>query len=338
MAASGRVTLADVAAEAGVSVSSVSNVMRNQPHIRESVRERVQAAVDRLGYRPLAIGQNLRSGRTGVVSLAIPDFAQPYFAEIARDAVSSAGDAGMRLVVQQTDNAIEREREVAGAWNLGTSDGLVFSPSVISDEEIEARRGVMPLVLLGEHSKLTTVDRVGIDSVAVARLATRHLIDRGRSRIAMIGEKTFGDRFVVSEREDGYLQALQSAGLVPPVPVARVYDWTRAEGDHAVDDLVRDGRHFDAVFCANDLLAVGAIRGLRRHGFRIPEDVAVVGVDDIEESAYAEPPLTTIRIDRRWMIAEAISMLQARLNDAALPARQVFTPHELVIRESSGRK
>ena len=332
-----RITLADVAAEAGVSMSSVGNVIRGHPHVRQSVRDRVQEAVEKLGYRPLAIGQNLRYGRTGMISLAIPNFAQPYFAEIARRTVQAAAAHDLRVNVQQTDNDLERERDASDAWKLGTSDGLIFSPSVISDEEIERRRGAMPLVLLGEHSKLTTLDRVGIDSVAVGTMATQHLVDTGRRRIGMLGHKVFGDASVVSEREQGYQEVLDAAGLSRPFPIIEVTDWTRTDGLTATRQLLADGPQFDALFCANDLLALGALRAMHEAGRRVPEDVAIVGVDDIEESSFSEPTLTTVAIDREWMIDTAMAMLSNRIADPAAEPHQVSTPLRLVIRDSTCR-
>jgi len=336
MAASGRVTLHDVARESGVSKSSVSNVIRNHPHVRDEVRARVEAAIERLGYRPQAIGQNLVSGRTGLIALAIPNFAQPYFAEFARAVVAAAGVRGTRLLVQQTDNDLEREREVADAWSLGAADGLIFSPSSITDEEIERRRAGMPLVLLGERSKLVTVDRVGIDSVEIARLATAHLIDRGRTRIAMIGDKDFGDRFVVSERQEGYRRALEAAGLSPAAEVQGVQDWTREDGVAAMEGLLDRGDRIDAVFCANDLLALGALAALRRRGVRVPDDVAVIGIDDIEEASYSSPSLSTVMIDRTWMAEQAIRLLLTRLDDSEVAPQQLTVPHALRVRESTG--
>lgn len=333
---SGRITLHDVAAEAGVSKSSVSNVIRDQPHVRASVRKRVYDAIDKLGYRPLAIGQNLVTGSTGVVALAIPNFAQPYFAEVARAAVAAASRHGLKLIVQQTDNDLLREREVADAWNLGAADGLIFSPSTITDEEIEERRGGMPLVLLGERSKLKSVDRVGIDSVAIAKLATQHLIEQGRRHVAMIGHKDTGDPFVVSEREEGFHKALAEAGLVEAAPIGYVQDWTRQDGEAAMAALLERGDRIDAIFCANDLLALGAMKTLAERGIAVPADVTIIAVDDIEEASFANPSLSSVFIDRTWMMDKAFALLSARLKDPLSPPQQVEVPFRLVARSSTG--
>jgi len=178
---------------------------------------------------------------------------------------------------------------VANSWNLGSAEGLIFSPSSISDEELEELRRGMPVVLLGEHSHLATVDRVHIPSVAIALTATRHLIECGRRRIAMIGHKETGDAYVVSEREEGWRQALAEAGLDPVLPVAEVDDWTRLDGERATDAVLERSPDIDGLLCANDLLALGALKSLRRHGRRVPEDVSVIGIDDIDEAEYAEP-------------------------------------------------
>lgn len=337
MAQRTNVTLADVAAEAKVSITSVANVIHNHPHVRPEVRARVTTAIDKLGYRPLAIGRNLRTGSTGQVVLAIPNFAQPYFAELARDAVATAADFGMTLVVQQTDNELERERAVADSWNLGAADGLLFSPSTITDEELEARRRGMPVVLLGEHSRLATVDRVRIESVQIAYEATRHLISVGCRRIAMIGHKETGDSHVVSEREEGFRLALVEHELAPVGEVGEVVDWTRRDGEDATTEMLRRHPDIDGLFCANDLLALGALRSLRSSGRRVPEDVAVIGVDDIEESLYAEPRLSTVRIDRKEMVRAAFELLARRITNPESQPRVVDVPHSLIVRESTAR-
>lgn len=334
MSGAQRVTLADVAAAANVSPSSVGNVLRDHPHVRPEIRDRVMKAVDELGYRPLAIGQNLRSGKTGAVTLAIPNFAQPYFAEMASLAVGAAENAGLRLVVQQTDNRLDRERDIADAWNLGAADGLIFSPSVISDEEIEQRRGQMPLVLLGEHSRLTTVNRVYLDSVDMARTATEHLIERGARRIVMVGQRQSGDSHVIGERVQGYREALAAHGLEWTEPLVEVEDWNRRDGEAAADALIA-GAAFDGVFCANDALALGVLRRLRAHGLHAPTDYRLASIDDIEEASFSEPTLTTVAIDRGAMIDSAFALLTRELQDAAAPAEQVRAPHHLVVRESS---
>ena len=335
MSGSRRVTLGDVAEAAGVSPASVGNVLRSHPHVRPAVRQRVLAAVAELGYRPLAIGQNLRSGRTGAVNLAIPNFAQPYFAEMASLAVAAAERSDLRLVVQQTDNRLDRERDIADAWNLGAADGLIFSPSVISDEEIEERRGQMPLVLLGEHSRLSTVNRVYLDSVAMARLATEHLIERGARRIVMFGDRQSGDSNVIGERVQGYREALAAHGLKWTAPLIKVDDWNRPDGEHAADELLRSGEAFDGIFCANDLLALGALRRLRGAGLHAPANFRIAAVDDIEEASFSEPTLTTVAVDRKWMIDTAFRLLTREIGQPAGVPEQVQAPHHLVMREST---
>ncbi|RII95424.1 LacI family transcriptional regulator [Clavibacter michiganensis] len=320
-----------------MSMSSVSNVLNGHPHVREELRQRVTTAVDKLGYRPLAIGRNLRSGSTGQIMLAIPNFAQPYFAELARDAVAVAELAGMSLIVQQTDDDLGRERRIVEGWNLGAVDGMLFSPSSISDEELERRHQGIPLVLLGEHSHLDDIDRVRIDSERIGTLATHHLIAQGRRRIGMIGFKATGDPHVVSERHTGYLSALREHGLEPVGEYARVTDWTRQAGEAAMSDLLAEVPDIDAVFAANDLLALGAMKALRRHGRRAPHDVAVIGVDDIEEAQFAEPSLSTVAIDRRTMVTAAFELLLARIEDPDRPPQSRFAPVKLRVRESTAR-
>jgi LacI family repressor for deo operon, udp, cdd, tsx, nupC, and nupG len=330
------VTMRDVALAAGVSPKTVSNVVNDFVHVRPETRALVQRYVEELGYRPQAVGRQLRRGRTGAIALAVPGIAMPYFADLAALLVDAARDRGLTVVVEQTDGDVEREREVAAGFPVRFADALIFSPLAMPSEELESPRHDTPMVLLGEHGEDAGVDRIGIDSVAIAVAATMHLIAGGRQRIAMLGRKAGSHKSVMEQRLLGYARALDAAGLRRDESLVRtVREWERAEGETATDALLAEHPDVDAIFAANDVLAVGALRSLHRHGRRVPDDVAVVGVDDVPESSFCTPMLTTVAIDRRFVAASALDLVTSRLDEPDLPPRTLVAPHHLVVRESS---
>ncbi|MGQ7296629.1 LacI family DNA-binding transcriptional regulator [Quadrisphaera sp. KR29] len=330
------VTIREVAAAAGVSPKTVSNVVNEYVHVHPDTRRRVQEAIDALGYRPSAVGRQLRSGRTGMIALAVPNIAAPYFAELGRHVATQARRRGLVLAVEQTEGLLEREREVADGQPVRFADGLLLSALEMPDDELAAPHPDTPLVLIGEHGgPHLPVDRVGIDSAGVARTAVEHLIACGRTRIAFLGHKAPVHNSA-RQRTAGYRAALDAAGLpfdaelVPPCG-----DWSRADGHATTARLLRERPDTDAVFAANDELALGALAALREAGRSVPADVSVVGVDDVPEARFSWPALSTVAIDRAFVAERAVELLTSRLSDPGLPPRHLQTPYRLVVRESS---
>lgn len=330
------VTIRDVAAAADVSPKTVSNVVNAYVHVHPDTRRRVQDVIDALGYRPSAVGRQLRSGRTGMVALAVPTIAAPYFADLASHLAARARERGLVLAVEETAGLLEREREVADGRPVRFADGLIFSPLEMSDGELAAPHPDTALVLIGEHGgPEVPVDRVGIDSTGVARVAVEHLLAAGRRRIAFLGWKDQTHN-TARQRLAGYRAALASAGLPDdPGLVPHVADWTPHDGLDATAALLAERPDVDGVFAADDQMALGALAALRTAGRRVPDDVAVVGVDDVPAGRFASPSLSTVAIDRAFIAEQALELLVSRLGDPALPPRHVQTPYRLVVRESS---
>jgi DNA-binding LacI/PurR family transcriptional regulator len=331
------VTIRDVAAAADVSPKTVSNVVNAYVHVHPDTRRRVQEVIDALGYRPSAAGRQLRSGRTGMVALAVPTIAAPYFADLAAHLAVRARERGLVLAVEQTDGQLEREREVAEGRPVRFADGLIFSPLEMPEAELTAPHPDTALVLIGEHAgEGVPVDTVGIDSTGVARLAVEHLLAAGRSRIAFLGWKDLTHN-TARQRLEGYRAALEAAGLPHDDGlVPHVNDWTPQDGLAATAALLRARPDVDAVFAADDQMALGAMAALRAAGCRVPDDVAVVGVDDVPAGRYTSPSLSTVAIDRAFIAEQALALLVSRLEDPSLPPRHVQTPYRLVVRESCG--
>jgi DNA-binding LacI/PurR family transcriptional regulator len=330
------VSMRDVAARAGVSQRTVSNVVSGYVHVKAETRERVQRAIDELRYRPNMSARSLRRGRTGIIALAVPEIAAPYFAELADLIQRQAGARGVTLLVDQTGADRERELLVLDGYRSNVIDGLIISPMAITAADLEAQDLDIPVVLLGERIHHSTALHVAIDNVAAAHDATRHLLDHGRRRIAAIGAEVETNVGPALRRRQGYLMALREAGIeVDPELVVRTDGWSRAAGFAAVDALLGRNADVDALFCFNDVLALGAIAAINDHGRRIPDDIAVVGCDNIEEAAFTTPSLTSIAPDKAAIANTAVDRLLAQIAGEPVPVEEVICGYELIIRRST---
>ena len=329
------VRLKDVAAMAGVSVKTVSNVINGYPHVSAATRARVEAAVEALGYLPNLQARSLRTGRSGVIALGLPRLDEVYFAEVAAHVIDAAGALGLTVLVEQTDGERQRELEVLSGIRPGLVDGVILSPLALQREDLEQTTRRTPVVLLGEHVSDSPVDHLRIDNVEAAQQLTHGLLADGRRQVAVIGTPTDRHVTVAGLRLDGYRRAHQQLGVTWDdelwMPVA---NFRRADGAAAVHRLVEAGRPFDALVCLNDLLALGALAALRQHGIEVPRDVAVAGFDDIDECSYSLPTLTTVSPDKGELARRAMHTLQVRMDGVGdVPDPEV--PFAIVQREST---
>ena len=335
------VSMRDVAARAGVSQRTVSNVVSGHVHVSPDTRARVQLAIDELRYRPNVSAQSLRQGKTGIIGLAVPEIAAPYFAELA-DLVQRAAEArGVTLLIEQTGASRERELLVLDGYHSNVIDGLIISPMAITAADLQEHRLQIPTVLLGERiDEGGGVLHVAIDNVAAAHAATAHLLSLGRRRIAAVGADLTPDGVGPALRRlHGYRQALAEHGVAHSadleVGTGSGLRWAHSQGYAAVEALLTGGPPVDAMFCFNDVLALSAIRAATALGLRIPDDIAIVGWDDIAGAAYYTPSLTTVRPDKAAIAESAVERLTALIAGAPAADEQLNCGFELVVRESS---
>jgi len=308
------VTLHEVAFLAGVSIKTVSNVINRYPHIRPATRDRVEAAVAELGYTPNLTARNLRGGRSGAITLALPDMGLAYFAELAAQVIEAAEAAGMIVQLEHTAGDRERELELLKSPRRRASDGLIFSALGMSQDDADALDVPYPLVLLGERIFGGPADHVTMRNEDAARAATEYLIASGRRRIAIIGAHEGEVVGSAGLRLAGYRKALERAGFaMDPQLVGYTGLWHRANGAETMRALLASGVEFDAAFCLNDTLAFGAMRVLQEAGLSVPGDVAVMGFDDIEEARYSIPSLTTVHPGQDWIARTAVETLMGRI-------------------------
>jgi len=331
------VHLKDIAAYTGVSIKTVSNVVNgNFGRVGPETRAVVLDALKKLNYQPNVAARHLRNAQVGVLAYAFPDLANPYYAEVGHAIAEAASRQEYTLLLDYTFSEREKERHVLTGLRPHLIDGVILDSQALELEDVIPSEVHGPIVLLGERLFGAPFDHVLIDNIGAAYEATRHLLSLGKRRIAAIGVQQCQSE-APSLRLDGLRQALTEAGL--SLDSELLIDgglWHRADGAQAMHHLLQLEEPPDAVFCFNDLMALGAMSVLSKAGYSIPEDIALIGIDDIEDGRYATPSLSTIAPDKQAMADLAVSLLLERIKGKQdQPAKCVNVPFHLIPRSST---
>ncbi|MFE9249994.1 LacI family DNA-binding transcriptional regulator [Streptomyces sp. NPDC007088] len=332
------VGIKDVARAAGVSVGTVSNVINRPDTVAFGTRSRVLSAIDRLGYVRSESARQLRAGRSRIMGLLVLDMGNPFFVDVARGAERAARDAGLGVMVCNSAQNPAEEAEYLSLFAEQRVRGVLLTPADASGLNIDAfRRHGIPFVLVDRVAEGTSECSVSVDDVAGGALAVRHLADAGHRRIAYVSGPPALNQ--VKDRREGALQALAEAGLPPKalreLPTERL---DVAAGRDAGARLLGLAERPTAVFCANDLLALGVLQAMYAAKVRVPEDMAIVGYDDIEFAAAAAVPLTSVRQPAVTMGALAAGLLLEETEPSGGEPhehRRLVLQPELVVRWSS---
>ena len=332
-------TIHDVARMAGVSIKTVSNVVNGHLNVRQETKQRVLDAIAALEYTPNLTARGLRSGRTGLITLIIPYLTNSYFAELAEVVMHAAEAEGLSVIIALSGAERNRELGFLQGPRAQMVDGILFSPLALGEEDKDLLAKVAtPMVLLGERILGGPTDLVTMRNIEGARAATQHLLDQGRRRVVALGAEPGLAHGSADLRLVGYRQALEAAGIpFDPELVLDVVGWFRKSGSSAMQAFLERGVPFDGVVAFNDLLALGAMPVILDAGIRIPQDVAMIGYDDIDESKYSRPALSTVNPGREEIAEVAIRFLKQRIDAAGegIPVREHLTNFRVVERESS---
>ncbi|KQR01233.1 LacI family transcriptional regulator [Arthrobacter sp. Leaf141] len=328
-----RATVQDVAKTAGVSVGTVSRVLNGSPAVSTASREKVNEAIRRLSYRPLASARDLRRDRTMRVLALAKNLESLVVSEVFRGVGDAAADSGYVSLIAATAGDLEREQQLVDMLRNGSVDGMVLFSPTMPDEDVDAVAGQLSVVQVCEIVDADAAFGVSIDDRQAAYDMTRHLIDTGGRRLAMIAHRSARSGRL---REAGFRQAVADAGLPP----GRVLSGEGGFGFHAGRRLAREllaaGDLPDAVFCGTDIAAAGCVRELTDAGLRVPHDIAVAGFDDSAQAEMCVPELTTVRQPAYEMGRVAFAELLERMTVPGAHRRgRVFLPHELVVRDST---
>ncbi|PYI38404.1 LacI family transcriptional regulator [Arthrobacter psychrolactophilus] len=332
--------MGDVARLAGVSTKSVSNYYNGYRYMREDTRQRIEAAISELDYRMNLSARNLRSGKTGMIMLAIPELDQSYLAELAQAVVHKAEELGLGVLIETTGGRREREIEVLEGSRGRNVDGVIYEPVALGEEDIRKHHGGFPIVLMGEKVLDGPFDHVTMPDEAGTRTAVSHLVDIGCRNIALIGLSTTEESPGQALRRKGYIDALTASGLeVREQIMMETKRWHRADGAAAMNRLLESKEHVDAVFAMNDSLALGAMWAADQRGVLIPQEIAFVGFDDTEDATYSIPSLTTVSPGRDALARAAVTALHRRISDPDYVPGQapIVTDYELIKRRSTTR-
>lgn len=334
-----RARMTDVAALAGVSQKTVSNVVTGAVPVRDETRIRVEAAMAQLDFVPNLNARGLRKGRSGIIALALPDLATAYSAELMQRIVEAAHVRGLAVQIEETAAMPEREGELFSRARSHLVDGLILNPIRLEDSVLRYAGRLPPLVVIGEVEQ-NRADHVRIDSRLAAADATRHVLSRGATRIAVIGADDDASVATATSRLrlEGVHDALREAGISrdPALEVNRL-PWSMASGAHAARTLLSRKVAFDAVVAFTDSLAVGALHALHDYEIRVPQDVIMTGFDDVEISEFTSPSLTTVAFDRGAFAEATLDLLESRMIDRTAPPRSHTLAHRVVERASTAR-
>ncbi|MGW6895213.1 MULTISPECIES: LacI family DNA-binding transcriptional regulator [unclassified Streptomyces] len=322
-----RVTIADVAREAGVSKTTVSRVINAKGEVDGSTEARVREVIAQLGYVPSSGAVGLARGSSRTVGMLVPSLTWPWMGELLQGVVDTVEAADYGLLLFTCNRGAESVERFTSQVSARAFDGLVVvEPENTLDHLTALHRGGLPIVLIddrGHHPEFASVVTTNREGGASA---ARHLLAAGRTRpLVLTGPQHFG---CVRDRLDGFRTVL-------PTDLVVHGDFTERSGRQAVEQLLSAGTQFDSVFAHNDISAAGVLRALRAAGRSVPDDIAVVGFDDIPMAEHTEPPLTTVRQPTRQMGETAARLLLSHLGGTATPDGPVVLPTELVVRLSA---
>jgi LacI family transcriptional regulator len=330
------VSIKDVADRAGVAVGTVSNVLNHPARVSASTRERVQVAIEHLGFVRNDAARQLRAGQSRTIGLIVLDVGNPFFSSLARAAEDCAAENGSTVVLGDSGQDVEREARYIDVFEQQRVQGMLISPVGDVGPRVEAlRKRGMPVVLVDRVDVQRRCSSVSVDDVAGGYMAVRHLLASGRRRIVFVGAKAdfrqvadrlTGARQAVEELDGAVLEVLEADAMT----VLAGRDVGGVIAGRTAEELP------DGIFCANDLLAIGVMQAvLMIRGLRIPEDVALIGYDDIDFSASTVVPLTTVRKPTELMGRTAVELLLEEIEGPSSRRRQVIFDPELVERGST---
>ncbi len=329
-----RPTIIDVALRAGVSKSTVSNVLQNSPLVKPATREVVERAMTELNYVYNRSAANLRGGDIGLIGLVINDLRNPFFTEFAASAQMSFARRGYATVIANTDEDPELQARVIASMIEHGVSGFLISPTYVDEPlalENVRRAGIPAMQVLRRIDARTDVfPFASLDYVAGGRLATRHLIAQGARRIAFVGG--LGDRPVTLERMAGYLEVMGEAGLAPVAFHGRP---SRAFGRDIALRLAGERLEVEAAICFSDLVALGMLAGFAEAGVKVGAEFRLVGFDDIEECALTWPRLSSVRCDVARFGRHSAEAMLSWLETGARPPECHLAPVEMMARHSS---
>lgn len=325
-------TIVDVAERAGVSKSLVSLVMRDAPNVSDERREAVLRAAEEIGYRPNAVARSLVRRRSFVIGVMVSDLHNPFFTEVVDGIQTAAREAGYHALFNTGGRSAAGEADALDTLLQLRTDGIVMAGPVLAPRRIAAVAATAPVVVVARHSRSPSHDSITNDDRMGARIAVDHLVSLGHRRIVHVDG---GSGAGSAQRRAGFLAAMDRHGLKAFARVVRGA-FTEEGGRDGVRELLRSRDGATGIFVGNDLAAVGALDALDEHGLHVPQDISLVGYDNIALAGLGHIDLTSIDQPRREMGVTAVRLLLERRDDDRRTARHLVAAPSLVVRGSTG--
>ena len=324
----------NVAEKAGVSVTTVSHVINETRLVSNDLRQRVLTAMKELGYQPNALARSLRRKETNTIGVIMPDSANPFFAEVARGIEDASFEQGYSVIICNSDGDLKKELLHANVLVEKQMDGIILFATGKSINQVQMLQGRnIPIVTVDREVPDAVVDVVLTDNMQGGELATRHLLDLGHRRVACITGSL--DLPLSVERVTGYRKALLEHGIAVDEALIMEGDFHYESGYRATLQFLALDPPPSAIFACNDPMAIGAISAIAESGKRVPDDISIVGFDDVSLASFANPPLTTIVQSKYEMGVIATKMLLERVRDRDMPARRKLLGASLLKRKSA---
>lgn len=328
-------TIKDVARHAGVSITTVSRILNNQPYVAEELRQRVLKSIDELGYRPSRVAQRLRATASSLVGVIFSDIANPFYIESLRGIEQVLSQHGMSVLIGNANSDPKREEAFIHLMQMEGVAGLIIAPTK-EDSPVLAHTSDLglPVVVIDRRMVNMQVDAVLADNFKGSWLAIQHLVQLGHQRIAVVS----GPLHLTSGREryTGYLQAMSDVSLPVENSFTRFGDYRQASGYTLTRELLNLSDPPTALFVANNQMTIGALNAIHEAGWTIPDDIAVIGFDDLSWAISLNPPLTTVAQPTFEIGLRAAELFLVRIADPNRPPRTIVLETRLIVRESCG--
>jgi len=327
------ITLKMVAERAEVSVNTASRAINNKPDINEETKKRVLQIAKELGYIRNAAAVALRTKKTGTIGVVIADNRNPFYAEVLNGMEEAAREKNYHIILANTQRDYRKEEEAINLLLAKRVDGLLITPVQDRDDDIKNLiTANIPFVVVGRDFENIEVDAIYNDEVKGGFLATEYLIKKGHKRIALIDGFLY--KSPAKGRLEGYKKALNKYRISLDESLISVGDINIEDGHERTKQMLEKDLNFTAIFVYNDMMAFGAMQAIKEKGLRIPEDIGLVGYDDIPFSSLISPPLTTIRLKKQGLGAESVKLLLSRINGKHKNAIKRMLDVELIARET----
>ena len=323
-----------IAEKAKVSINTVSRALNDKPDVSSVTRKRVLKIAQQVGYVPNLLAKSLKSGQSKTIGVVIPNLSNPFFNPVLRGIDDKLREQGYNLMICNSNGDYRREEEAVVTLIQKRVDGVSLTPVGKRSLDISyLQKMSVPFVLMMSHFKVTDTDYVGFDDKMGAFLATQHLMEKGHRRILYIGGPPYFS--LARDRLFGHKKALATYGIRIDRKLLRTASPKLEEGFRIVRKILSEGLDFSAIAAFNDYLALGAVKAIFEHGLKVPEDIAIVGYDDIEFASLSIVPLTTIQLPKYLLGSKTAQLLLAKMRTKGTKPKKVLLKPQLKVRSST---